>query len=68
MRLQGKKPREAIQKGIIRDKGLCDNSLVVVYGVWPEYQPRFALAALEAQPKEIASKMIERQDIACALH
>ena len=68
MRLQGKKPREPIQKGMIRDKGLCDNLLVVVYGTWPEYQPRFALAALEARPKEIASKMIERQDIACAFH
>jgi hypothetical protein len=52
MRLQGKKPREPIQKGMIRDKGLCDNLLVVVYGTWPEYQPRFALAALEARPKE----------------
>ena len=68
MRLQGKKPREPIQKGIIRDKGLCDNSLVVVYGVWPEYQPGFARTVLKARPKETASKMIERQDIACALH
>lgn len=68
MRLQGKKLREPIQKGIIRDKGLCDNSLVVVYGVWPEYQPRFAPTVLKARPKETASKMIERQDIACALH
>ena len=67
MRLQGKKPRESIQKGIIRDKGLCDNSLVVVYGVWPEYQPSFARAVLKARPKEKASKMIERQDIAYAL-
>lgn len=68
MRLQEKKPREPIQKGIIRDKGLCDNSLVVVYGVWPEYQPRFARTVLKARPKETSSKMIERQDIACALH
>ena len=68
MRLQGKKPREPIQKGMILDKGLCGNLLVVVYGVWPEYQPRFARAVLKARPKEKASKMIERQDIACALH
>ena len=53
---------------MILGKGLCNNSLVVVYGVWPEYQPRFARAALKARPKETASKMIERQDIACALH
>ena len=68
MRLQGKKPREHIQKGMIRDKGLCDNLMVVVYGVWPEYQPLFAHAVPKARPKETASKMIERQDIACALH
>ena len=49
-------------------KGLCDNLLVVVYGVWPEYQPRFARAVLKARPKETASKMIEQQEIACALH
>ena len=24
---------------MILGKGLCDNLLVVVYGVWPEYQP-----------------------------
>ena len=54
MRLQGKKPREPIQKGIIRDKDLCDNSLVVVYGVWPEDQPRFAPTVLKARPKETA--------------
>ena len=53
---------------MILDKGLCGNLLVVVYGVWPEYQPRFARAVRNARPKEKASKMIERQDIACALH
>ena len=53
---------------MILDKGLCGNLLVVVYGVWPEYQPSFARAVLKARPKEKASKMIERQDIACALH
>ena len=49
-------------------EGLCNNSLVVVYGVRPEYQPRFARTALKARLKETGSKMIDRQDIACALH
>ena len=68
MRLQGKKPREPIQKGLILNKGLCDNLLVVVHSDWPEYQPRFAREVLMARPKEKASRMIERQDITCALN
>ena len=55
-------------------EGLCNISLVVVvvvvvvFGVRPEYQPRFARTALKARLKETGSKMIDRQDIACALH
>ena len=53
---------------MILDKGLCDNLLVVVHSDWPEYQPRFAREVLMARPKEKASRMIERQDITCALN
>ena len=54
---------------MILDKGLCGNLLVVVYGVWPEYQPSFARAVLKARPEEKASKMMSaKTSLARCIH